>query len=991
MAPGSAPDVVRFGAFEFDLVTQELRKGRTKLRVPDQSLAILAMLLERPGKLVTRDAIQARLWPNGTIVEFDHSMNAAVKRLREVLSDTASSPRFIETLPRRGYRFIASVQHPLPISPIPHYRILAEIGRGAMGIVYKAEDSRLGREVALKVLPPELATDPQRKARLIREAQAASALNHTNIVTVHDVGSQDGRDFIVMEFVEGKPLNHLISNQGMPVEEAVRIAGQVAAGLAAAHGAGIIHRDLKPGNIRVTADGRVKLLDFGLAKFIDPPPLLESTSDGDGARTVEGELLGTVDYMSPEQAEGKPADARSDIFSFGAVLFEMLTGRKAFERESPAATLAAILREDPPAIGHFVPGIPPALEAVVAKALRKEPFDRYQSMEEVREALAPIERGMETGRPPIVRSFYRRWRWPAAAALAALAAGAIGWYWWQHVQGPRMDLQPVVLTPSPGAPTHPSFSPDGGRVVFAWTRVSEDNPDILDKTSFLYVQQIGTGTPPVRLTGENSGQASGFGMAEESPAWSPDDRYVAFVRVGDKKSAIFLIPPMGGPERKVAEFSSGVLGDQLAWTPDAKWLAAPIAETAHGPQSIWLISVETGEPRRITKAPAPTRGDGSPAVAPDGRSLAFIRRLKDYVAAPYVEQLSSKFEPEGEPRELASQHFPGADGIAWTGDSRAIVYSAAPGLLWLAASGGKPVRLPFAAPVTMHPAIDAKHARLIWTWFTPNNSLWRMDTRTHERKMLFGSSWNVLQPQYSPNGRKIAFLATASADSGVWTCDADGSNCLELAALGVVTGGTPAWSPDGKWVAFDSRAEGQSAIYVVPADGGGARRVSKGSSDDMVPSWSRDGRWIYFGSDRTGRVEIWKMPFPGGLPVQVTHHGGFYALESADGANLYYVSQPQYPQGSALYRVPVKGGREELVTPAVANWHAFSVTSRSVYFSPDARAIQRLDLASGVTSNVTVTEKLGTGDICASADDAFIVWSQYDRMRLELMMVEGFR
>src|SRR5215472_3804464 len=269
---GFAP-TARFGGFEFDPSSLELRRSGVRLKVPDQSLEILKMLLEHPGELVTREAIQARLWPNGTVVEFEHSVNSAIKRLRQALLDTANEPRFIDTLPRKGYRFIGVLEaphnEPAAVTPgtiISHYRILAEAGRGAMGVVYKAEDLNLGRMVALKFLPEELASHPPALERMRREARMIAALNHPGICTMHELGEASGRVFLAMEFLDGETLR----TQGKLSEsELFDIALQVSKALEAAHGAGMVHRDIKPDNLLLTKQGVVKLMDFGLAKPVE--------------------------------------------------------------------------------------------------------------------------------------------------------------------------------------------------------------------------------------------------------------------------------------------------------------------------------------------------------------------------------------------------------------------------------------------------------------------------------------------------------------------------------------------------------------------------------------------------------------------------------------------------------------------------------------------------------------------------------------------------
>src|SRR5215471_13077112 len=360
MGAAHLPRLLRFGAFQLDLRARELRKNGIKVRVPDQSIQVLAMLVETPGEVVTREELHQKLWPNGTIVEFDHSINAAIKRLRQALEDSAGEPRFIETLPRRGYRFLVPVElveapetTPSDIEPeadelagqtISHYKVISKLGQGAMGVVYQAEDARLGRPVALKFLREELSDDPRALERFEREARAASALNHPNICTVYEVDEHEGVRFIAMEHVAGKSLDQLIPPVGLPLRKELGYAAQIADALTKAHSAGIIHRDLKPSNIMVRQDGLLKVLDFGLAKVRTAAPGMDLTaSPAEVPLTGEGTILGTLQYMAPEQLEGREADARTDIFAFGTVIYEMATGRRAFEGKSQASLIAAVL------------------------------------------------------------------------------------------------------------------------------------------------------------------------------------------------------------------------------------------------------------------------------------------------------------------------------------------------------------------------------------------------------------------------------------------------------------------------------------------------------------------------------------------------------------------------------------------------------------------------------------------------------------------------
>src|SRR5262245_31621491 len=302
-----------------------------------------------------------------------------------------------------------------------HYEIVREIGRGAMGVVYEGRDTRLARRVAIKILPPDKVADSLRRRRFIQEARAASALNHPGIITVHDIDSSDGVDLIVMEYVEGKTLDHLIPARGMRPAVALKYAIQIADALASAHAAGIIHRDLKPSNLIVADDGRVKILDFGLAKLVEPP---ESAPDVETVSvhrlTAEKTVVGTVPYMSPEQAQGGRLDARSDIFSFGSVLYEMLSGQRTFAGDSSLSTIAKILSEDPTPLGQLVPALPADLAKIVGRCLRKDPARRFQHIADVKVALEDVREEVDSG-PQLQASPRRtRWRWGVAAAAIAM-------------------------------------------------------------------------------------------------------------------------------------------------------------------------------------------------------------------------------------------------------------------------------------------------------------------------------------------------------------------------------------------------------------------------------------------------------------------------------------------------------------------------------------------------------------------------------------------
>jgi serine/threonine protein kinase len=534
-----------------------------------------------------------------------------------------------------------------------------------MGEVYKARDLRLNRFVAIKVLPAEHFADPNRKQRFVNEARAASALNHPNIVSIFDIASEDGRDYIVMEYIVGATLDALVCGVGMPIVEVLNIALQVAEGLSKAHEVGIIHRDLKPSNIMITRDGLVKILDFGLAKL----KIQEEVGQDDGTQTIVpetmlGNAIGTPSYMSPEQAEGKKLDARSDLFSFGAVLYEMASGRRAFSGESKASTMAAVLNHEPVPVGELVRGVPKQFESIVARSLRKDPARRWQHANDLKIALEDLKKGSFSQAPrgwvPLGRALSRRSSIFAAAVVTAIA-GLIWWYTAKPTT-PEKSLLPVPLTSYAGSEMQPDFSPDGNQVVFIWDGETGGHFDV-------YVTMVGSGSPH-RLTTSPGSKAS--------PAWSRDGRWIAFLRqTGNDQADLLLTSALGGPERKLTQIRfrhagvSSSLG-RLSWSPDGLWVATSDREQAGAPPAIFLVSVETGEKRKLT---SPDQGfDFNPAFSPDGKTIAFCRYGGNPITRIFGLELSAERNPKGEPRPLTPLASEPSDSPTWTEDGREIVY-----------------------------------------------------------------------------------------------------------------------------------------------------------------------------------------------------------------------------------------------------------------------------------------------------------------------------
>jgi eukaryotic-like serine/threonine-protein kinase len=881
------------------------------------------------------------------------------------------------------------------------YEIQQQIGSGGMGEVYRARDTNLQRDVAIKILAELPGSDPDRFSRFTREARTLASLNHPNITTVYDMSEQDGLHYIAMEYVQGRTLDEVIRHARLPIPQVLKYGTQIADALARAHHAGIVHRDVKPANVMITGDDLVKVLDFGLAKLTgreDADPLGTSVTAMD---TRDGRIVGTVAYMSPEQAHGQPVDPRSDIFSFGAMLYEMVSGRRPFETPSrdPVGTLAAMLHTEPPPLGDEVPE---ALRTLIARCLRKDAERRPQSMKDVKNALEELRDDSEPGRVHARVAPWRRVRlgvgrtWLALAGLSLLAAAGVAGLLLAGKSSPPPASIP--LTTYPGFEREPTFSPDGRQIAFVWDGERQDNRDI-------YVQVIGSGRP-LRLTTDAA--------ADFSPAWSPDGRWIAFLRkLAAPRAAIIMIPALGGPERRLADVLEPnwwMAGPYLAWTPDSRSLV--IVDRAEQTQShgLYLLTIDTGERRVLTVPPTATLSDSDPAFSPDGRSLAFARAHGS--SDIFVLPLTPSYTPAGDAQRLTfAESWAGSPSWvltpAWPfGTRRELVYASWGRLgLWkVNASGGGAERLPYGSEEGSHPAFSPVARRLAYTRSTSVAVLARLDTVTGTVTQLLGSSRLDVNAEISPDGQRVVFQSTRSGPYEIWTSNRDGSDAVQVTAMDAPMTGGPSWSPDGSSIIFDSSKEGQFDVYVVNAQGGQPRRVTNHPGNDLAGVFSRDGRWIYFGSNRSGDWQIWKVPASGGEAVQLTRGGGFISRESLDGKWLYYLQGPAAT--TELRRVPVDGGNEVTVIEAVLR-RAFALAPEGVYFFAEAgpgrsRLEMDTDTQSSAallcyldfgTGTVTPIQPVGkaTFGLTRSPDGREIIFSSILQEGSDLVLVENFR
>lgn len=819
-----------------------------------------------------------------------------------------------------------------------------------MGEVFKARDSRLNRLVAIKT------SKDQFSDRFSSEARATAALNHPHIATLYDVGA----DFLVMEYVEGEPLRG-----PLPTARALQYARQILEALDAAHRKGIVHRDLKPANILIAKSG-VKLLDFGLAQMKEGDPLSDATATL--AVSVAGTIAGTLRYMAPEQLQGKGADARSDIFSFGLVFYEMLTGRTAFEADNPASLISAILSSDPPALQESLPSAAPALQRIFQGCVAKDPDDRWQSAADIRRALdlvdvAPVPATTDAGSK-------RQLSWRQAAALALIpGAAALG----LALRGTGdKAAEPWTFRPLTysGRAYRPALSPDGKQVAFLWAGEN-------DKEFDLYVQLVRGGNP-LRLKDTRP-----LGR----PAWSADGSQIAYQR----RDGLYVIAALGGMPRRVAKLGNLSGAADVAWAPRGSFF---VLDGRSG--GLMTISGEGGEPREFTK---PAGGnDDNPAIAPDGRAVAFVRHTSTFNSTVMLLPLTKEGSPAGEPKAITKGGWY-ISVLDWTRDGKEILFESSPGggnaALWrVSRKGGDPVRVNVPGMIAGEPATARQSGSMVFVNGYYETKIFKLpltEGKPGAPQPLIEALGDHRDLGVSPDGSRVVFVSTRTGSKEIWMANADGSNQTQLTFFEGASVGSPRFSPDGAQIAFDGYAGGSSDLYLVSIEGGKPVRLTTDPANEIRPSWSHDGKWIYFGWNRGGGTnqQIWKMPAGGGDPVQVTRNGGHEALETPDGQWLYIVQPPH------LYRMRPDGSEETQLRSNMSN-SLFNLGGRHAYVI-DAGAGKILRSAFGTSpfeevftfSEANRPSCLGTC-IGLPSDESYAIYRRNTRTITALTLIENF-
>jgi serine/threonine protein kinase/Tol biopolymer transport system component len=791
---------------------------------------------------------------------------------------------------------------------IGHYRIIDPLGKGGMGEVFAAEDMRLHRRVALKILPPIFAADPAYRQRFEREAQAVAALNHPNIVTIHSVEEDNGRLFLTMELVDGRPLSDLIPPGGVPIERLLRIGAEVADAMAAAQEQGITHRDLKPGNVMVTSSGRAKVLDFGLAKLREAesaPATDDVTRMAQSDVTGEGKIIGTVAYMSPEQAEGKAVDPRSDIFSLGVVLHEMATGDRPFKGDTNVSILSSILKDTPPSVTDSNPALPADLSRIVRRCLAKDPSRRYQTAADLRNDLDELKQDTSTGvlsgvRPAVVRPrarFRRAGIAAAGLAVAALSLFLLKGRWLAPSPPTAFTIDRMSRLTTTGSAFMAAISPDGRYVVHVkresagyglWMRQASAASDVrivppadvrFDGVAFsrdgdfvFYSAYPGSGGVaslfkiPV-LGGQPSRILEDI---DSAVSFSPDGRQMAFVR-GDMQRGVNEVMIASADGSAVRTLGSPKAPDVLqpeavSWSPDGKTILATTTSTHPIPCSVFAFDVATGDMRTVGEPWAVAR---DVQWLPDGRSFLIAGLDTSGMGQLQLWQLS----------------YPSGARTRVTNDLNTYI--------------GTSVSADGRTAATVQTETVASLYVIQGTGDEPR----RLTTGADRADGTQGIAW-------LPDGR-VVYTSTATGLPQLWIVNGDGSNDHELTTQ-VGQSFTPATSPDGRWVYFSSYAKEGISLFRVAPDGSGFEQLTR-NADARGPVVSPDGASVYYTTGGS-QPRLMKVPAAGGAPQQVSQKF-FRAYDvSADGRQFVGVTWDATqrrtvlavytPDGDTLQRLP---------------------------------------------------------------------------------------
>ena len=891
---------------------------------------------------------------------------------------------------------------------IGHYEILGTLGKGGMGVVYLATDTKLGRKVALKFLPAFFTSHKDRLRRFEQEARAASALNHPNILTVHEIGEADGLRFIATEFVDGETLRKRIVDGPDDLASSLTVAEQIASALAAAHDEGIVHRDIKPDNVMLRRDGYVKVLDFGLAKLTQQKQ--ESKPEDATLQMIQtsaGVVMGTVQYMSPEQARGLEVDARSDIWSLGVVLYEMVTGRTPFKGSTTSDVLVAVLDREPDWTQWPNGQIAAELEWIVRKSLRKDKEQRYQTAKELQGDLKSLRQRAEhppvseratshleavnsraavstgetepkntlvaatrTDAPilPLTQTIGRHPRVFIPLLVLVMIASAFGIYRFalRNRSAPVVQTGPAnaeavtvlnttQITSGVRLDLHPSLSPDGNSIAYSSDRGSGYE---------IFVRPLTAGGREFQLTSD--------GSQNFEPAWSPDAKLIAFH--SKQRGGVWVVPALGGVAKQLTEF-----GSNPAWSPDGSSLVIQstgigddlfaMASGALLTTTLWQVSANGGTPKQITKMGEPPGGHGSPSWSPDGKRIAF-----------------TSYDPAGSaiwtitPDGSDLKKVRGGIDPIYAPDGQHIYFVSFGsnnlnfGLSKIQISEtGEPVGVPIEVRSTgpsriKRLTVSADGKKIAYTPLSTVSNLWSVLMRDNEGAgspvaLMQDSSYRNSNPIYSPDGKRIAYhVSRVGGGADIWLIDPDGKNATQL-TTNPASDTRPSWFPDSERVAFESNREKKDAVLAINVKTGVERTLFEPAQDFSFARLSPDGKQIAFNSKQSGTTNLWVFSIETGAVRQLTFdkEAAGFASWSPDGKTLAF--QLKRGEDTHVAIMPSGGGDAEQLTsaPGQSFVHSWSPDGDKIAFAGFRNGVWNvwwLSLTSKLTKQVTNYTKL---------------------------------
>ena len=825
------------------------------------------------------------------------------------------------------------------------YRILRQLGAGGMGEVFLAHDESLGRNIAIKLLPEHLASDAEHLARLRNEARSASSLNHPHIVTIYEIGRDDSqRAFMAMEYVDGMTLREVMRGGAMPVRKALQIAAQIADGLAAAHKRGLVHRDLKPENVMLTSDGVVKILDFGLARSLET---------ADTGVSEPGMLVGTYSYMSPEQARAAEIDYRSDQFSFGSILYELLTGTRAFDGASGVETLFMVVRDEPAPLSLVATHVPAPLRWIVDRCLSKDPEDRYVATRDLARDLQYLrDHFSEAGAATPIREkatlgARMRRRWPvAAAALLALLAGSLATAWVRRPE-PRIITSERYLTYS-GHDYSPAVSPDGKLIAFASNR---------DGVQRIWLKQVAGGSEVALTAG-----------VDDFPRFAPDNSSIIYLHGNTEQpgASLWRVPVVGGEARRVLDHVSSA-----DLSPDGTRLAFTRNGIVNGAQNttIWVAGADGSNARQLGRTDV---GALHPRWSPDGKQIALVTTRGGRV----MQAITIFDAATGATRELAAPPKAGEiSSVLWAPDGRSLVYVRAESVEAVVGSSARVIRHDLAGDTTEVIGWSSHNGlildvladgQLVLDVRSPRDNLREIGAGS-ERWITRGNS-SDRQPSYAPDGKSVLFSSNRSGNLDLWISNSDGT--VKRVTDDNAEDWDPAFTPDGKKIVWSSGRTGNLEIWIANADGSGARQVSRDGVDAENPTATPDGQWIVYNSFNPQKAGIWKVRADG---TQVTHIvKGRTALPevSPDGQYVAYLADSRTNNGNIRvariadgrdmgFSIPTRGTRR---TAAILGRSRWMPDGKSIAFlAQNAEGVNGVFVQDFVPGTDTVTTRRPLG------------------------------